>query len=141
MSETTGTPDSGLEAAPRMHSHDDCDRCPKPSHNTGGLGFTNRTILDAVGDIHLMLLRQDGPLIGWDAQLHVYSSDAGPDQSWDIEHWAKAGVPSFIPPHCPEWLWVLYALLGDMCSHFMDQHDFDVLPEEQIEAEIARAQA
>ena len=141
MSESTGTPDSGPQAGPRIHSHDDCKRCPSPNYNTTGLGYTNRVVLQAVGDVQVMLLRQKGEQIGWDAQVNVYSVEAGPGQPWDIEHWAHTGSPSYIPPNCPEWLWVLYTLLGDMCSHFMDLHEFVLLPEAQIQAELDRAKS
>lgn len=123
MDETKSDLDETQIDPPRIYAHDDCERCPTPKVSTSHLGYMSRTVLDAVGDIQFTLSRGPGDLGLWDAQMMVYSIDTPAGGTWEIEHWATAGVPTYMPPNCPEWLWVAYTLLGDMCSHFMDLHD------------------
>jgi hypothetical protein len=123
MDETKSDLDMTQIDPPRLYTHDDCEKCPTQKVSTSHLGYTSKTVLDAVGNIVLTLSRAEGGLGLWDGQMMVYSIDTPPGGMWEIEHWATAGVPTYMPPNCPEWLWVAYTLLGDMCSHFMDLHD------------------
>lgn len=110
------------------YAHDDCERCPQPSVSTAHLSKITRQMMDAIGDVHMSLNRD--PEFGnvWDVGVRVYSSDTPPGGTHDIEHVATVGIPSFMPPNCPEWLWLLYTALGEMCTHFMDLHDLEDTP-------------
>jgi len=103
--------------------HDECDQCPLPSVKTAHLSTISRSMVDAMGDIHLHLIRDPEGNATWEVDVQVYSADTPPGGVWDVEHLATTGVPSYMPPNCPEWLWMLYVAVGDMCTHFMDLHD------------------
>jgi hypothetical protein len=105
-----------------FYDHDNCDQCPSPKIETAHLSRFARGVLDALGDVHFTMMRDPERNLIWDIGLQVYSADTPIGGSWDIEHSAQVGVPSYIPPNCPEWLWVLYSAVGEMCTHFMDQH-------------------
>lgn len=121
---------------PRVWVHDDCDLCPTQKVSTSHLGHTSRKVLDAVGNITLTLVRSEDGMGLWDGQMMVWSIDSPPGATWELEHWATAGVPAYMPPNCPEWLWVAYTLLGDMCSHFMDLHDITVNSDPSVPASV-----
>jgi hypothetical protein len=106
-----------------FYDHYECQACPPQSTSTAHLSRFNRAVIDALGDVHITLMRDPEYLTVWDVGVQTYSADTPPGGSWDIEHAARVGVPSYMPPNCPEWLWIAYSALGDMCTHFMDLHD------------------
>lgn len=122
MSETTGTEETFDDSTAPIVDHRSCTQCPMPKTVLDGHAYRTKVVLDAIGNIGLQLTRSEDGLNLWDVQVLVWSINEAPDQPWDVEHWATAGVPAYIPPNCPEYLWVLYTVLGDMCSHYMDQH-------------------
>lgn len=106
-----------------FYDHVACTACPPPASATAHLSRFSRAVVDALGDVHITLMRAIDMPAGWDVGVQVYSADTPPGGSWDLEHVAVVGVPSYMPPNCPEWLWIAYSALGDMCTHFMDLHD------------------
>lgn len=141
MRETTGPQDRGRYDHVTFHEHDDCEMCIPPSVSTAHLGGMTRNILDALGDVRFYMHRSPEAPGAWYGVVEVYSADAVAGEPAEIEHHVTVGIPSFMAPNCPDWLWVMYVALGDMCSHFMDLHDIEVLPEAVIDALTATTQS
>lgn len=127
MSEHTANPAPGETGHICFYAHDTCTSCPPPRAATSHLSKHARAVMDAVGDVRIELLRDHDGLTTWDVGVYVYSVDsdysADDMRCWTVEHRALAGVPSWMPPNCPEWLWLAYAAISEMCTHFMDMHD------------------
>jgi hypothetical protein len=107
---------------PAAYDHAACSQCPLPKQSTAHLSRFQRAVMDALGDVHLHLRRDHESGNVWDVEVQVWSIDTPLGGGWDVEHWATTGVPAYMPPGCPEWLWVLYMSIGDLCNHFMDLH-------------------
>jgi hypothetical protein len=139
MRETAGPQTRSQYDHITFHEHDDCELCTPSSVSTSHLGAMTRNILDAMGDVRFYMTRSPEAPGAWRGVVEVYSVDAPAGADAEIEHHVTVGVPSFMSPNCPEWLWVMYVALGDMCSHFMDLHDIEVMPEADITAAVEAA--